>query len=56
VVAAVGFKGQRLEIPHDLNPQVAAIIEDCWANEPWKRPSFSNIMDRLKSLIKPSTP
>ncbi|GMI96635.1 SUGAR-INSENSITIVE 1, CONSTITUTIVE TRIPLE RESPONSE 1 [Hibiscus trionum] len=56
VVAAVGFKGRRLDIPHDVNPQVAAIIEDCWANEPWKRPSFSNIMDRLKSLIKPSTP
>lgn len=31
VVAAVGFKGKRLEIPHDLNPQVAAIIEACWA-------------------------
>ncbi|KAE8719046.1 Serine/threonine-protein kinase CTR1 [Hibiscus syriacus] len=56
VVAAVGFKGKRLDIPRDLNPQVAAIIEECWANEPWKRPSFSNIMERLKSLIKPSTP
>ncbi|MBA0625166.1 hypothetical protein Gotri_011601 [Gossypium trilobum] len=56
VVAAVGFRGKRLDIPRDLNPQVAAIIEDCWANEPWKRPSFSNIMERLKSLIKPSTP
>ncbi|XVE96503.1 hypothetical protein REPUB_Repub02eG0228000 [Reevesia pubescens] len=56
VVAAVGFKGKRLDIPHNLNPQVAAIIEDCWANEPWKRPSFANIMERLKSLIKPSTP
>ncbi|XVF55647.1 hypothetical protein PTKIN_Ptkin06aG0053100 [Pterospermum kingtungense] len=56
VVAAVGFKGKRLDIPHDLNPQVAAIIEDCWANEPWKRPSFHDIMERLKSLIKPSTP
>ncbi|XVF76276.1 hypothetical protein PTKIN_Ptkin13bG0253200 [Pterospermum kingtungense] len=31
VVAAVGFKGKRLDIPCDLNPQVAAIIEDCWA-------------------------
>ncbi|XVE61543.1 hypothetical protein DITRI_Ditri06bG0049100 [Diplodiscus trichospermus] len=31
VVAAVGFKGKRLDIPRDLNPQVAAIIEDCWA-------------------------
>lgn len=30
VVAAVGFKGKRLEIPSDLNPQVAAMIEACW--------------------------
>ncbi|KAL0344752.1 UNVERIFIED_CONTAM: Serine/threonine-protein kinase CTR1 [Sesamum radiatum] len=30
VVAAVGFKGKRLEIPRDMNPQVAAIIEACW--------------------------
>ncbi|KAL0410053.1 UNVERIFIED_CONTAM: Serine/threonine-protein kinase CTR1 [Sesamum latifolium] len=56
VVAAVGFKGKRLEIPRDVNPQVAALIEACWANEPWKRPSFSSIMDSLKSLIKPPTP
>ncbi|KAF7818741.1 serine/threonine-protein kinase CTR1 [Senna tora] len=56
VVAAVGFKGRRPEIPHDLNPQIAAIIEACWANEPWKRPSFESIMDSLRSLIKPLTP
>ncbi|KAL2481288.1 Serine/threonine-protein kinase CTR1 [Abeliophyllum distichum] len=31
VVAAVGFKGKRLEIPSDVNPRVAAIIEACWA-------------------------
>lgn len=31
VVAAVGFKGRRLEIPKDLNPLVAALIESCWA-------------------------
>ncbi|CAL9107908.1 unnamed protein product, partial [Musa textilis] len=31
VVAAVGFKGRRLEIPSDVNPHVAAIIESCWA-------------------------
>ena len=31
MVAAVGFKGRRLEIPSDVNPQVAAIIESCWA-------------------------
>ncbi|KAI4300418.1 hypothetical protein L6164_033801 [Bauhinia variegata] len=56
VVAAVGFKGKRLEIPRDLNPQVAAIIEACWANEPWKRPSFASIMDSLRPLIKPPMP
>ncbi|XP_070665012.1 serine/threonine-protein kinase CTR1 isoform X4 [Malus domestica] len=52
VVAAVGFKNKRLEIPRDLNPNVAAIIEACWANEPWKRPSFASIMDSLTPLIK----
>ncbi|XXG64703.1 hypothetical protein AAC387_Pa05g2584 [Persea americana] len=56
VVAAVGFKSRRLEIPSDVNPQVAAIIESCWANEPWQRPSFSAIMELLKPLIKPLTP
>ncbi|GKV37559.1 hypothetical protein SLEP1_g45579 [Rubroshorea leprosula] len=56
VVAAVGFKGKRLEIPCDLNPLVAALIEACWADEPWKRPSFSSIMESLRQLIKPSTP
>ncbi|XP_020424581.1 LOW QUALITY PROTEIN: angiopoietin-1 receptor-like [Prunus persica] len=53
VVAAVGFKNKRLEIPRDLNPQVASIIEACWANEPWKRPSFASIMESLMPLIKP---
>ncbi|KAK6942659.1 hypothetical protein RJ641_028036 [Dillenia turbinata] len=56
VVAAVGFKGKRLEIPRDLNPQVTAIIEACWASQPWKRPSFVSIMDSLRPLIKPPTP
>ncbi|KAI4349019.1 hypothetical protein L6164_009675 [Bauhinia variegata] len=52
VVAAVGFKGKRLEIPRDLNPLVAAIIESCWANEPWKRPSFASIMDSLRPSLR----
>ncbi|KAL3839763.1 hypothetical protein ACJIZ3_024354 [Penstemon smallii] len=51
VVAAVGFEGKRLEIPRDINPEVAAMIEACWTNEPWKRPSFSYIMESLRSLI-----
>ena len=38
VVAAVGFKRMRLEIPRDVNPQVAAIIEACW--EKWVENPF----------------
>ncbi|KAH0460347.1 hypothetical protein IEQ34_011010 [Dendrobium chrysotoxum] len=53
VVYAVGFKGRRLDIPSDMNPVVASIIESCWASEPWKRPSFSSIMVSLKQLLKP---
>ncbi|KAL1549343.1 copper transport protein ctr1 [Salvia divinorum] len=56
VVAAVGFKGKRLEIPRDVNPEVAAIIESCWAKESWKRPSFSSIMESLRPFIKNSAP
>ncbi|GAB4856402.1 copper transport protein ctr1 [Ancistrocladus abbreviatus] len=56
VVAAVGFKGKRLEIPRHVNPDVAAIIEACWANEPGKRPSFAKIMDSLRTIIKPPAP
>ncbi|OVA04645.1 Protein kinase domain [Macleaya cordata] len=56
VIAAVGFKNRRLEIPSNVNPQVATLIEACWAHEPWRRPSFSSIMDTLKALIKPTTP
>ncbi|XP_056685020.1 serine/threonine-protein kinase CTR1 isoform X2 [Spinacia oleracea] len=56
VVAAVGFKGKRLDIPSDVNPQIATIIKACWANEPWRRPSFANLMDSLRSLLKPPAP
>ncbi|XP_058204990.1 serine/threonine-protein kinase CTR1-like [Rhododendron vialii] len=55
VVVVVGFKGKRLEIPSNVNPQVAALIEACWADEPWKRPSFSSIMEYLQQLISYST-
>ncbi|KAI3738178.1 hypothetical protein L2E82_28198 [Cichorium intybus] len=55
VVAAVGYRQKRLGIPHNVNPQIAALIEACWANEPWKRPSFTSIMESLRPLIKPLT-
>ncbi|XP_066318552.1 serine/threonine-protein kinase CTR1-like isoform X5 [Miscanthus floridulus] len=56
VVAAVGFKGRRLEIPSSVDPKVAAVIESCWVREPWRRPSFASIMESLKPLIKTFPP
>lgn len=56
VVAAVGFSGRRPEIPSSVDPKVASIIESCWANEPWRRPSFASIMESLKPLMKTLPP
>ncbi|MED6184587.1 hypothetical protein PIB30_048853 [Stylosanthes scabra] len=50
VVAAVGFMDQRLEIPSHVNPQVAALIELCWDSDPTRRPSFSQVMKRLREI------
>lgn len=30
VIGAVGFMNQRLEIPKDVEPQWASLIESCW--------------------------
>ncbi|XP_054797805.1 probable serine/threonine-protein kinase SIS8 [Prosopis cineraria] len=50
VVGAVGFQNRRLEIPEDVDPVVAQIIRDCWQMEPHLRPSFSQLMSRLRHL------
>ncbi|KAE8658067.1 Serine/threonine-protein kinase CTR1 [Hibiscus syriacus] len=50
VVGAVGFQNRRLEIPKDIDPVVAQIIRDCWQTEPHLRPSFTQLMCRLRRL------
>ncbi|KAI5079949.1 hypothetical protein GOP47_0005428 [Adiantum capillus-veneris] len=50
VVGAVGFQHRRLLVPKDMNPDIAALIESCWANDPRQRPSFASIMESLKPL------
>ncbi|GJN19364.1 hypothetical protein PR202_gb06633 [Eleusine coracana subsp. coracana] len=50
VVGAVGFQNKRLEIPREVDPQVANIISSCWENDPSKRPSFSQLLSPLKQL------
>ncbi|KAK6912811.1 Serine-threonine/tyrosine-protein kinase, catalytic domain [Dillenia turbinata] len=50
VVGAVGFQNRRLEIPDDVDPTVANIISDCWQTDPQLRPTFSQLMPRLRRL------
>lgn len=50
VVGAVGFQGRRLNIPDRVDPVVAEIITDCWVSNPDRRPSFGEIIVRLKCL------
>ncbi|KAG8491318.1 hypothetical protein CXB51_014467 [Gossypium anomalum] len=51
VVGAVGFQNRRLEIPEDIDPMVAQIIRECWQTEPHLRPSFAQLMSRLRRLL-----
>ncbi|KAL2464245.1 PAS domain-containing protein tyrosine kinase family protein [Forsythia ovata] len=50
VIGAVGFMNQRLEIPKDVDPQWASIVESCWQSEPQNRPSFQELMEKFKDL------
>ncbi|KAJ1380586.1 Serine-threonine/tyrosine-protein kinase, catalytic domain [Sesbania bispinosa] len=50
VIGAVGFMNHRLEIPEDVDPQWASIIESCWHSDPACRPTFQELLERLKEL------
>ncbi|CAI9776196.1 unnamed protein product [Fraxinus pennsylvanica] len=52
VIGAVGFMNQRLEIPKDVIPQWACIIESCWHSEPQRRPTFQELVERLKDMLR----
>ncbi|KAF8667610.1 hypothetical protein HU200_052814 [Digitaria exilis] len=50
VIGAVGFMNQRLDIPSDVDPQWTSIILSCWENDPQKRPSFQELLEKLREL------
>ncbi|XP_031264331.1 serine/threonine-protein kinase CTR1-like isoform X2 [Pistacia vera] len=54
VIGAVAFSGKRLEIPDNVNPAVATLMESCWADDPDSRPCFSNVMEILQQLLMSS--
>ncbi|KAJ8762618.1 hypothetical protein K2173_008057 [Erythroxylum novogranatense] len=52
VVGAVAFQNRRLSIPANTSPALTSLMESCWADDPTSRPSFRNIVDTLKKLLK----
>ncbi|KAM0891029.1 hypothetical protein ACQ4PT_026698 [Festuca glaucescens] len=52
VVGAVAFQNRRLPIPQDTIPELAALVESCWTDDPRQRPPFSSIVDTLKKILK----
>ncbi|MED6138314.1 hypothetical protein PIB30_073231 [Stylosanthes scabra] len=50
VIGAVGFMDQRLEIPKDVDPRWASIIESCWHSDPASRPTFRELLEKLREL------
>ncbi|XVF64910.1 hypothetical protein PTKIN_Ptkin09bG0204400 [Pterospermum kingtungense] len=52
VVGAVAFQNRRLAIPPNTSPKLASLMESCWADGPAQRPSFANIVESLKKLLK----
>ncbi|ONK55303.1 uncharacterized protein A4U43_UnF5270 [Asparagus officinalis] len=56
VVGAVAFQNRRLSIPQNVSPELVALMESCWADDPKQRPSFSSIVDSLKKMLKTPIP
>lgn len=52
VIGAVGFMNQRPEIPKDIDPGWASLIEICWHSDPTCRPTFLELLERLRELQK----
>ncbi|CAM8915176.1 unnamed protein product [Rhodiola kirilowii] len=50
VIGVVGFKNQCLQIPNDMNPHWASIIESCWLSDPRSRPTFLELLQMLRAM------
>ncbi|KAF0887553.1 hypothetical protein E2562_002278 [Oryza meyeriana var. granulata] len=50
VIGAVGFMNHRLEIPSETDPQWTSLILSCWETDPQLRPSFQQLLERLREL------
>ncbi|GAB0495206.1 hypothetical protein MMPV_006504 [Pyropia vietnamensis] len=50
ILFKVGVEGARLPIPADLPPPIAALLRECWADDPAERPDMSHILRTLDGM------
>jgi serine/threonine-protein kinase CTR1 len=50
-VCSMVAAGERAPIPSTVPPEVAAIIQDCWAQDPDDRPPFSTVLPQLEMVV-----
>ncbi|GAV66851.1 Pkinase_Tyr domain-containing protein/EDR1 domain-containing protein [Cephalotus follicularis] len=52
VVGAVAFQNRKLAVPPNTSPVLASLMESCWDDDPVQRPSFAQVVEALKKLLK----
>lgn len=52
IIFAVGVQRVRPEIPVDTPVMLRQLIEDCWEHSPAKRPSFTQVLDRIQDELR----
>ena len=45
------FSGLKPEVPPDMLADYRALMESCWATEPAERPTFRDILPRLRAML-----
>eukprot|EP01125_Pyxidicula_operculata_P013198 TRINITY_DN4365_c0_g1_i5.p1 TRINITY_DN4365_c0_g1~~TRINITY_DN4365_c0_g1_i5.p1 ORF type:complete len:543 (-),score=138.68 TRINITY_DN4365_c0_g1_i5:1364-2992(-) len=53
IVIAVAIKGKRLEIPPEVPKQISELINLSWKQEPKSRPSFKELVHRIRIMTLP---
>eukprot|EP00455_Lapot_gusevi_P010603 TRINITY_DN14806_c0_g1_i2.p1 TRINITY_DN14806_c0_g1~~TRINITY_DN14806_c0_g1_i2.p1 ORF type:complete len:108 (+),score=23.34 TRINITY_DN14806_c0_g1_i2:114-437(+) len=52
VSIAVITQGLRPPIPPDTPPELAKLMQDCWHGNPYERPTFTQILERINQIEK----
>lgn len=52
IVMAVGVERRRPPLPRGLPSALASIIRECWRHNPTLRPSFREVLERVRSIRK----